>query len=122
MQQRLGGGAFGRRDWLRTMASVVSGAGLFRLVSAEGLAAFGQAQTPAPAGGRGAAAAPNALPKETTLLLLALRVVRCGIRAAADSERRNHRRRAVSGRLRLWYGAGAWYRQASVLDRSRTCS
>ena len=61
---------FGRRDWLRTMASVVSGASLFRLVSGEGLAAFQQAPAPAPAGGRGAAAAADALPKETTLLLL----------------------------------------------------
>lgn len=61
---------FGRRDWLRTMASVVSGARLFRLVSGEELVAFQQAPAPAPAGGRGAAAAPNALPKETTLLLL----------------------------------------------------
>ena len=63
---------FGRRDWLRTVASLVGGAGIFRLSLGEGLAAFDQpAQTPAapaPAGGRGAAA--NALPDKTTLLLL----------------------------------------------------
>jgi len=58
-----------RRDWLRTMASVLAGGGLFRLASGEGLVAFQQPPAPAPAGGRGAAAA-NALPKETTLLLL----------------------------------------------------
>ena len=52
-----------RRDWLRTMGALLSGAGVLRLVGEESLAAF---QQPA-AGGRGAS---SALPDQTTLLLL----------------------------------------------------
>lgn len=63
---RRGEQTFRRREWLRTMAGLLAGAGLLRLSGVERLAAFGQAQ--APAGGRGAGA--NALPDKMTLILV----------------------------------------------------
>jgi len=57
-------GTSDRRAWFRTMAALLSGAGAFRLMGGESIAALDQA----PAGARGAGA--NAIPDKTTLLLL----------------------------------------------------
>ena len=54
----------GRRDWLRTVAGLLSGAGLIRLTGGGPLGAFQQAAAGARGGG------PNPLPDKTTLILL----------------------------------------------------